>query len=114
MKQPHFWRKPVLNHRQEEGVQMNTCLTRQLLNSEVSGCLVEKPECGYASQLGFSYLCRHPEHRKFNALEFGALTRDEINALYEELRQKRRDEFLLKQEEYVRIQFSHQSGFFGN
>jgi hypothetical protein len=91
---------------------MKTCLTRQLLNSEVSGCLVEKPQCAYAFQLGYSYLCRHPEHRTFNALESGALTRGEIDELYDELRQKRGDEFLAKQEKNVRIQLHLQSGFF--
>jgi hypothetical protein len=113
MKQLHLWRMSVRD-RQEEGERMNTCFTRQLLNSEVSGCLVEKPECGYAYQLGFSYLCRHPQHIKFNALDAGVLTRGEIDELYDELRQKRGDEFLAKQGEYVRIQLHIQSGFFKN
>lgn len=91
---------------------MNNCLTRQLLNSEVSGCLVEKPECGYAYPLGFSFLCRHPEHEKFDALATGVLTRNEIDELYDELRQKRRDTFLANQEEDVRRNLRSQADFF--
>lgn len=92
---------------------MNSCLTRQLLNSEVSGCLLENPECGYACQLGFSFLCRHPDHSKFNALVAGLLTKDEVDEIYEQLRQKRRHTFLMNQEQAVRNYLCRQTDFFG-
>lgn len=91
---------------------MEKCLTRQLLNSEVSGCLVKKPECGHAYRLGFSYLCRHPDHTRFNALAAGILSKTEMHELYDELRQRRRDEFLAHQDESVRSSFCTQAVIF--
>ncbi|OGU16838.1 MAG: hypothetical protein A2076_00305 [Geobacteraceae bacterium GWC2_53_11] len=91
---------------------MGKCLTRQLLHSEISGCLVEKPECGHAYRLGFSYLCRHPDHTRFNALAAGILSKNEMHELYDELRQKRRDEFLAALDENGRCYFRIPDGFF--
>lgn len=91
---------------------MKKCLTRQLLHAEVSGCLVEKPDCDYAYKLGFSFLCRHPDHSTFNAFAARILTKNEIDELYGELRQKRRDEFMVHQDETVRAFVSLTSGFF--
>jgi hypothetical protein len=91
---------------------MKTCLTRKLLNSEVSGCLVEKPECGNAIPFGFSYLCGHPDHAKFRADISGSLTIDEINGLYDALRQKRRDEFMSNLDDPGRELFCR-TDFFG-
>lgn len=91
---------------------MKRCLTRQLLYAEVSGCLVEKPECGYAYKLGYSFLCRHPEHAAFNAFDTRILTKQEMDELYGELRQKRRDEFMVHQVEAVRKSLCIHTGFY--
>jgi hypothetical protein len=84
---------------------MRTCLTQLLLYSEVSGCLLENPSCGHADKFGFSYLCRHPDHAKFNAVASGVLSKNESEELYIKLRNKRREEFLADQNEAVRNLF---------
>lgn len=84
---------------------MGTCLTQQLLYVKVSGCLLEYPTCCYADKFGFSYLCRHPDHAKFNAVTSGVLSKNESEELYVELRNKRRDEFLADKDEAVRNYF---------
>lgn len=81
---------------------MKKCLTLALLYSEASGCLVKNPACSYANKFGFSYLCSHPDHSKFNAVTTCVLSKSEAQELYEELRIKRRDEFLAYQDETVR------------
>lgn len=73
---------------------MKTCHTKQLVFKEVSGCLVEKPECNYAIKFGFSYVCRHPDHDKFHVHVSGIMTRGEAIERYESLRLKRREEFM--------------------
>jgi hypothetical protein len=70
------------------------CHTKKLLFSEVSGCLSEKPECGFAHKFGFSFVCCHPDHAKFQVHVSGLMSRSEANEKYEALRQKRRDEFM--------------------
>lgn len=84
---------------------MGTCLTQQLLYLEVSGCLHESPACCYADKFGFSYLCRHPDHAKFNAVISGVLSKNESEELYVALRNKRRDEYLADKDEAVRNYF---------
>lgn len=32
---------------------------------EFSLCLVNKPDCRFASLLGSDYVCKHPNHRQF-------------------------------------------------
>lgn len=76
---------------------MENCLTNPMLLKKVSGCLVEKPKCGFAHKFGFSFVCRHPEHAKFHAHKTGALTAEEALERYNTLRQKRRDEFVASQ-----------------
>jgi hypothetical protein len=88
------------------GTAMETCLTKSLMYLEVSGCLLENPTCCYANKFGFSYLCRHPDHAKFNAVTIGTLSNKQSAELYNELRKKRREEFLADQDETVRNLFS--------
>ena len=78
---------------------MEECLTKQLLLLGASGCLVEKPHCGFADNFGFSFLCGHPEHTKFQAHAAGVLSHEEITARYDALRRNRRDEFTAKLDE---------------
>lgn len=73
---------------------MKECLTKPLLLNNGSGCLVEYPACGYAEPLGFSFICRHPEHEKFQGHRTGRLSRIEMADRYEMLREKRRDRFV--------------------
>lgn len=92
---------------------MDRCLTKKLLFREVSGCLVDKPECEFAHRFGFSFVCRHPDHAKFQALAAEVLTRNEIFEKYETLRLKRRDEFLAGLDEETRRYFSLKLDFHG-
>jgi hypothetical protein len=89
------------------------CHTKKLLFSEVSGCLVENPECGFAHKFGFSFVCRHPDHAKFQVHVSGVMTRTEANERYDVLRQKRRDEFLAGLDDYNRKNFSLKTDFHG-
>jgi hypothetical protein len=92
---------------------MTKCLTIQLALSKVSGCLVEKPECSYAHKFGFSFVCRHSEHKKYYAHLTGILTKKEAFERYDSLRLKRRDEFTANLEKTSRNFFCLQTDFFG-
>jgi hypothetical protein len=92
---------------------MKKCLTKQLLFNEVSGCLVEHPDCGYAHKFGFSFVCRHPDHTRFYAHTAGAMTRDEVTERYDMLRQKRRDIFVGGLDEDSRRYFCESTDFRG-
>ena len=72
---------------------MDRCLTVQSMFSDDSGCLLERPDCNFASRFGFSYVCRHPDHAKFRVHTTGLLPKKEALKLYKRLRQKRRDAF---------------------
>lgn len=93
---------------------MKNCITRQLLFSEVSGCLVENPECSYVYKLGFSFLCRHPDHATFHAHVTGSMSKDEAQLRYDSLRQKRRTEYIAQLDETGRRDFCLQTDFFGH
>jgi len=92
---------------------MKNCMTRQLLQSETSGCLVENPTCSHAHKFGFSIVCCHPDHTKFHAHVNGNLTKDVSFDRYNMLRQKRREEFTASLDENSRKYFNHQTDFFG-
>ena len=92
---------------------MKKCLTKKMLFREVSGCLVENPECAYARKFGFSFVCSHPDHTKFHAHVTESLTRGEINELYNSLKQKRREEFIASLDESSRRYFCYETDFFG-
>lgn len=81
---------------------MEKCLTKPLVFRKGSGCLVEKPECGFANKFGFSFVCRHADHAKFHAHVVGVLTENEASELYDMLRQKRRDAFVAGLDEVSR------------
>ncbi|MDD5284377.1 MAG: hypothetical protein PHD54_00845 [Desulfuromonadaceae bacterium] len=85
---------------------MKECLTKQLLFREISGCLVEKPECGYAHKFGFSFECHHPDHTKFHVHAGCAEAKDGIDELYDTLKRKRRDEFIATLDETSKRYFS--------
>lgn len=92
---------------------MNNCHTKILLFREVSGCLVESPECGFAQKFGFSFVCRHPEHAKYHVHVTGAMTRKEANERYDTLRIKRRDKFVAGLDESCRSIFCLKTDFHG-
>lgn len=92
---------------------MEECHTTQIVSSKVSGCLVENPECDYARNFGFSFVCSHPDPAGFNKSETGAPTKDEALERYDMLRRKRRDEFTNNLDETYRKFFSIQTDFFG-
>lgn len=92
---------------------MSNCHTKKLLFNEVSGCLVENPECCFAHKFGFSIVCRHPDHAKFNVHVAGGMTKDEAVKRYDALRQKRRDEFIASLDEESRNIYCHRSDFHG-
>ena len=92
---------------------MNTCLTKELVFKEVSGCLVENPTCGFAQKFGFSFVCRHPDHVKFHAHTSGALTLREVIERYDVLKEKRRDEFIANLDEEKRRIFCFKTDFLG-
>ena len=92
---------------------MTQCLTKQLMFREASGCLVEKPECGYALKFGFSFVCCHPEHTKFHADVVGALTKKESGKLYDSLKRQRRDEFIANLDEPGKKYFCYETDFLG-
>jgi hypothetical protein len=92
---------------------MKKCLTTKLVFKEASGCLVEKPECGFAHKFGFSFVCRHPDHTKYHAHVAGAMTGDEALEMYETLRQKRRNEYVASLDEGQRRYFCLESDFHG-
>lgn len=73
---------------------MQKCLTNESMFKEVSGCLVEKPECGFALKFGFSYMCSHADHMKFNSRISGDMTTTEARERYNRLRLKRRAEYI--------------------
>lgn len=81
--------------------------------SEVSGCLVENPECDFAIKFGFSIFCRHPEHASFHAHAAEAESTDKVHILYDTLRQKRRAEFTANLDENGRKAFCLQGDFYG-
>lgn len=92
---------------------MKTCLTKKLVFKEVSGCLVENPDCGFAHKFGFSFVCRHPDHAKFHVHVSGVMSRAEANERYETLRLKRRDEFISGLDENCRKIFCLKTDFRG-
>ena len=92
---------------------MKKCLTKKMLFREVSGCLVENPECCHAHKIGFSYECHHPEHTKFRADMVGAMTKKEVQELYSALKQKRREEFVESLDEADRNYFSCRNDLLG-
>lgn len=92
---------------------MEKCLTKKLLFTEVSGCLVEKPYCGYAHPFGFSFFCRHPDHTQFHAHVAGAMTREEEIERYATLKQQRRDEFVAGLDDESRRLFCERTDFHG-
>lgn len=92
---------------------MKNCHTKKLLFREVSGCLVEDPDCGFAHKFGFSIECRHPEHAKFHVHVSGAMTRAEANERYETLKLKRRAEFLSGLDAGCRRIFCQKTDFYG-
>lgn len=91
---------------------MEKCLTVQLL-PDASGCLIEKPECSYAKQFGFSFICCHPDHAQFHVHLTGTQTKDEAVKQYKALRQKRRDEFVARLTEESRKFFCYRTDFHG-
>ncbi len=93
---------------------MKKCLTKKLLFSEVSGCLIEKPECSHANKFGFSFICSHPDHAKYHAHVTGALTESEAFELYATLKLKRRDEFISSLSETGKRYFCSETDFFGS
>lgn len=92
---------------------MKECLTKQSLFPGVSGCLVEKPECNYAHKFGFSFECRHPDHRKFHAHVAGVEKKGEVLELYNTLRRKRRDEYTANLDEASREFFCFEPDVLG-
>lgn len=92
---------------------MKECLTTPFALSEVSGCLVDKPECDYAHKFGFSIVCRHPEHARFHELVADSLTKAEEHELYDSLRSRRRDEFAASLDESGRRVFCIETDFYG-
>jgi len=92
---------------------MQKCLTKPFGLKEVSGCLVEKPECGFAHKLGFSFICHHPDHTQFRARAVGVMTRNEENELYDRLKQKRRNAFVAGLDEDRRALFFLKADFLG-
>ena len=92
---------------------MKRCLTKELLSTEVSGCLLETPHCSHAHQFGFSIVCCHPDHSQFHAHAVGTMTTDEASARYAALKQKRRDEFVARLDEESRRYFCLQSDYHG-
>lgn len=83
---------------------MGQCLTRPTLFA-YSGCLVEKPECGYKSAVGFSYLCTHPDHKKFHGHVNGHYSEEELLNRYLRLKEARREEFLASLDDSGRTYF---------
>lgn len=83
------------------------------MHLNVSGCLVDEPECIYADKFGFSILCHHPEHLKFHAHAVGALTRIEADELYNSLRRRRRDRYTADLNEDDRTFFCRPAEPFG-
>ena len=90
---------------------MNRCITKRLIFREVSGCLIEKPECVFALKFGFSFVCRHQDHTKFHAHTCGVMTRSEANERYEMLRLKRRNEFVTNLDDESRRLFCDKFDF---
>lgn len=91
---------------------MKECLTTLFALSEASGCLVDSPECDYAHKFGFSIVCFHPEHARFHELVADALTKGEVNELYDTPRSRRRDEFTATLGESDRTAFCLQTDFY--
>lgn len=92
---------------------MKRCLTKQSIFKDVSGCLVENPECAFACKFGFSFMCAHPDHTKFHAHVTGDMTKDDARELYDILKRKRRDEFIASLDEESRSYFCQITDFFG-
>jgi hypothetical protein len=84
---------------------MNNCLTKKTLSSKYSGCLVEEPQCVFACKFGFSFECCHPDHTKFHAHTTNAMSLEAARNLYETLRQKRRNDFMMNLDEDTRGNF---------
>ena len=82
---------------------MNTCMNVPI-SDEVSGCLVEHPSCQYAVKLGFSYLCEHPGYANFNDLDNSVPFKAKMELIksYDELRNKRRHEYLDHNKEFLK------------
>jgi len=70
-------------------------MTIHLLD-DFSGCLVENPSCSFAERLGFSYLCHHPKRLEFSPDTVLPEERERRSRLYQALRDKRRDWYILK------------------
>lgn len=79
---------------------MSDCMTKPLMD-EYSGCLVENPACKYAVRFGFSYLCEHPQHKEFYLNNSRSKQHLGQNEIYEELREKRRKEYIAKARKYL-------------
>ncbi|MDD2853578.1 MAG: hypothetical protein PHY09_16960 [Desulfuromonadaceae bacterium] len=92
---------------------MEKCLTKKLLYTEVSACLVEHPECGFAHKFGFSMFCGHPDHTQFHAHVINGMTQKEVFERHAMLKQKRRDEFVAGLDEESRRFFCHKTDFHG-
>lgn len=83
---------------------MEECLTKPMVLSDMSGCLVEHPACEYAEKMGFSYWCRHPEHTRFHGHATGRMSHKELVYQYEQLRQKRQHAFVISLDDELRRQ----------
>ncbi len=89
---------------------MKKGLTIQLV-TETSSCLHEASECDHAQQVGFSFICRHPDHTQFHAHLDGSLTRNEALQRYVTLKQNRRNAFVAGLNESCRRFFCHRTDF---
>lgn len=69
------------------------CMVKPI-NEEISGCLVETPGCEFAVVFGFSFHCRHPEHRRMAMDALSKHRRGDLLQRYCDLREKRRRAFL--------------------
>jgi hypothetical protein len=73
---------------------MNTCKTKPPNAAGHCGCLVETPTCGHASRFGFSYYCVHPERLMFRIDWNDSAAMSSAHSTFDELRRKRREEFI--------------------
>ena len=88
---------------------MSRCLTIKL-TPEISGCLLENPACGHAQQLGFSFICCHPDHTKFHTNANGSLRSNEALQRYNMLKHQRRNDFIAELDEEKRRIFCLRNG----
>ena len=82
---------------------METCI-RVPIGEDFIGCLVENPSCQYAYKLGFSYLCEHTGYANFNDLDNSLSFKTKTDRIksYDELRNKRRHEYLDHNKEFLK------------